>query len=409
MASSRSGSLCSSLRQAADGGLRGRRRLLPLDLAEVRRLDADALRDLADGEGPVLAAEGFAGCAEVRSKCHVYNILHTCERCLGVVRGDGAPAGVRQGCQATMADAAWWGAWGRPIHPPSSPRYPRSRPRNLSPSQAVAPATRRLPPAHCPLTLSPLPFLQHTQTRRTVPNRHSPPTVIPAKAGIQGGARPCAAHHLPPATPQPSPHMAVAPATREGGNLGWGAALRSPSPTPRHPATLPPHGRRASDPRRRESRVGRGPAQPITYPPATPQPSPHMAVAPATREGGNPGWGAALRSPSPTPRHPATLPPHGRRASDPRRRESRVGARPCAAHHLPPAPRNPPPTWPSRQRPVKAGIQGGARPCAAHHLPPRHPATLPPHDRRASDPRKRESRVAAGLRSPHKAVAQRPA
>ena len=186
-----------------------------------------------------------------------------------------------------------------------------------------------------------------------MPNRHSPPTVIPAKAGIQGGARPCAAHHLPPATPQPSPHMAVAPATREGGNPGWGAALRSPSPTPRHPATLPPHGRRASDPRRRESRVGRGPAQPITYPPpprnppptwpsrqrpakagiqggarpcaahhlppATPQPSPHMAVAPATRESGNPGWGAALRSPSPTPRHPATLPPHGRRASDPRK------------------------------------------------------------------------------------------
>ena len=194
-------------------------------------------------------------------------------------------------------------------------------------------------------------------------------------------------------------------------NPGWGAAPRSPSPTPRQPATLPPHGRRASDPRRRESRVGRGPAQPITYPPpprnppptwpsrqrpakagiqggarpcaahhlppATPQPSPHMAVAPATREGGNPGWGAALRSPSPTPRHPATLPPHGRRASDPRRRESRVGRGPAQPITYPPPPRNPPPTWPSRQRPVKAGIQGGARPCAAHHLPPATPQPSP--------------------------------
>ena len=91
--------------------------------------------------------------------------------------------------------------------------------------------------------------------------------------------------------------MAVAPATREGGNPGWGAALRSPSPTPRHPATLPPHGRRASDPRKRESRVGRGPAQPITYPPP-PRPSPHMAVAPATRESGNPGWRQACAPPT---------------------------------------------------------------------------------------------------------------
>ena len=285
-----------------------------------------------------------------------------------------------------MADAVWRGGGGAPSTS-VLPTVPPSRPRNPPPHKAVAPATRRLPPAHCPLTPSPLPFLQHTHTRRTVPNRHSPPTVIPAKAGIQGGARPCAAHHLPPATPQPSPHMAVAPATPKAGK---GGARRQ---TPRHPATLPP-------------RVGRGPAQPITYPPP--------------------------------PRNPPPTWPSRQR---PAKAGSQGGARPCAAHHLPPATPQPSPhmavaTWPSR-------IQGGARPCAAHHLPPatpqpsphmavapatreggnpgwgaalrspsptpRHPATLPPHGRRASDPRKRESRVAAGLRSPHKAVAQRPA
>ena len=334
-------------------------------------------------------------------------VQHTthCECCQSVVRGENAPAGVRQGCQATMADAAWWGGGGAPSTS-VLPTVPPSRPRNAPPHKAVAPATRRLPPAHCPLTPSPLPFLQHTHTRRTVPNRHSPPTVIPAQAGIQGGARPCAAHHLPPATPQPSPHMAVAPATREGGNPGWGAALRSPSPTPRHPATLPPHGRRASDPRRRESRVGRGPAQPITYPPpprnppptwpsrqrpakagiqggarpcaahhlppATPQPSPHMAVAPATREGGNPGWGAALRSPSPTPRHPATLPPHGRRASDPRRRESRVGRGPAQPITYPPATPQPSPHMAVAPATRESGNPGWRQACA------------PPQSRRAA-------------------------
>ena len=195
--------------------------------------------------------------------------------------------------------------------------------------------------------------------------------------------------------------------SREGGNPGWGAALRSPSPTPRHPATLPPHGRRASDPRRRESRVGRGPAQPITYPPpprnppptwpsrqrpakagiqggarpcaahhlppATPQPSPTKPS----------GWGAALRSPSPTPRHPATLPPHG--ASDPRKRESRVGRGPAQPITYPPPPRNPPPTWPSRQRPAKAGIQGGGR------------LALPPQSRRAATRVKPHRRCQGGL------------
>ena len=130
------------------------------------------------------------------------------ERCLGVVRGEDAPAGVRQGCQATMADAVWRAAW-RPIH-------------------------------------------------------LRPP------------------HGTPVASSQPSP----------------------------------PQGRRASDPRRRESRVGRGPAQPITYPPP---------------------------------------------------------------------PRNPPPTWPSRQRPAKAGIQGGGR------------LALPPQSRRAATRVKPRRRCQGGL------------
>ena len=214
--------------------------------------------------------------------------------------------------------------------PPSSPRHPPSRPRNPPPHKAVAPATRRLPPTHCPHTPSPLPSLQRTHTRRTVPNRHSPPTVIPAKAGIQGGARPCAAHHLPPATPQPSPHMAVAPATREGGNPGWGAALRSPSPTPRHPVTLPPHGRRASDPRRRESRVGRGPAQPITYPPPPRNPPPTWPSRQRPAKAGIQGGGRLA------------LPPQSRRAATrvkPRRRcqgglppKNNQRAKPCRSY-----------------------------------------------------------------------------
>ena len=129
----------------------------------------------------------------------------------------------RESRVAARRGAAW-----RPIHlrPPHGTPVASSQP---SPHKSVAPATRRLPPAHCPHTPSPLPSLQRTHTRRTVPNRHSPPTVIPAKAGIQGGARPCAAHHLPPATPQPSPHMAVAPATRESGNPGWRQACAPPT------------------------------------------------------------------------------------------------------------------------------------------------------------------------------------
>ena len=170
-------------------------------------------------------------------------------------------------------------------------------------------------------------------------------------------------------SPTDTPHPPVD--SREGGNSsGWGAALRSPSPTPRHPATLPPHGRRASDPRTTggwacwsayqvgilgsvnrcasslepPSMAGATPAAiwRTEYPLASvaaishrpmvtcvysfPMTTPYSGVAlrPASLE--NPGWGAALRSPSPTPRHPATLPPHGRRASDPRKRESRVAA-----------------------------------------------------------------------------------
>ena len=197
-------------------------------------------------------------------------------------------------------------------------------------------------------------------------------------------------------------------------------------PTPAHPrrdpATLPPQGRRASDPATATGPLPAHPKSP-TIPPTHPheenraQPTlpthrhsresgnpgggvagwrqllhpPNFPLAGSyakVSEGGNPGWGAALRSPSPTPRHPATLPPHGRRASDPRRRESRVGRGPAQPITYPPPPRNPPPTWPSRQRPAKAGIQGGARPCAAHHLPP---ATPQPSPHMAVAPATRES------------------
>ena len=227
-----------------------------------------------------------------------------------------------------------------------------------------------------------------------MPNRHSPPTVIPAKAGIQGGARPCAAHHLPPATPQPLPPTPAKagiqggarpsrhpppprnPPPTGGGVAGWRQLLH-----PRHPA----HGSYAKRLAKAGIQGGARPCAAHHLPPATPQPSPHMAVAPATREGGNPGWGAALRSPSPTPRHPATLPPHGRRASDPRRRESRVGRGPAQPITYPPPPRNPPPTWPSRQRPAKAGIQGGGR------------LALPPQSRRAATRVKPRRRCQGGL------------
>ena len=243
-----------------------------------------------------------------------------------------------------MADAVWRAAW-RPIHlrPPHGTPVASSQPSPSQGRRASDPATATGPlPAH-----------------------PKSPTIPPTHPHEEDRAQPTLPTHR---------H------SREGGNPGWGAALRSPSPTPRHP---PP-------------------------PAATPK-APHMAVAPATREGGNPGWGAALRSPSPTPRHPATLPPHGRRASDPRRRESRVGRgpaqpnpatlppprasdprnpRPAQPITYPPPPRNPPPTWPSRQRPAKAGIQGGARPCAAHHLPP---ATPQPSPHMAVAPATRES------------------
>ena len=340
------------LRQAADGGLRGRRRLLPFDLAEVRPARR---RRAARPCGTEKARSSLRRASRVARR-YAPNVMCRTYYTVGALskgrawrrrtgrRSAGLPS--HDGSRSLAGSVA----------PPSTsvlPTVPPSRPRNPPPHKAVAPATRRLPPAHCPLTPSPY-HSSNTPTRGEPcptdtphppsfprrresrvgrgpaqpityppPPRNPPPTwpsrQRPAKAGIQGGARPCAAHHLPPATPQPSPHMAVAPATREGGNPGWGAALRSPSPTPRHPATLPPHGRRASDPRRRESRVGRGPAQPITYPPP---------------------------------------------------------------------PRNPPPTWPSRQRPAKAGIQGGARPCAAHHLPP---ATPQPSPHMAVAPATRES------------------
>ena len=165
----------------------------------------------------------------------------------------------------------------------------------------------------------------------------------------------------------------------------WRAAwrpihLRPPHGTPvASSQPSPSQGRRASDPATATGPLPAHPKSP-TIPPTHPheenRAQPTLPTHRHSRESGNPGWGAALRSPSPTPRHPATLPPHGRRASDPRRRESRVGRGPAQPITYPPPPRNPPPTWPSRQRPAKAGIQGGARPCA----PPTKPS--------CSDPRK---------------------
>lgn len=63
-------------RQSPDGRLRRWRHLVPLNLAQICRLHPDALGDLADGEGSILAPSPLAGRPSMISECHVYDIVH---------------------------------------------------------------------------------------------------------------------------------------------------------------------------------------------------------------------------------------------------------------------------------------------------------------------------------------------
>ena len=66
-------------RQSPDGRLRRWRYLVPLDLAQIRRLHPDALGDLADREGSILAPSPLAGRSSMISECHVYDIVRILE------------------------------------------------------------------------------------------------------------------------------------------------------------------------------------------------------------------------------------------------------------------------------------------------------------------------------------------
>ena len=63
-------------RQAADGCLRRRRDLVSLDLAQVRRLNPNALSNLPHREGPVFLESLIANGTYKLAKCHVYYIVH---------------------------------------------------------------------------------------------------------------------------------------------------------------------------------------------------------------------------------------------------------------------------------------------------------------------------------------------
>ena len=117
-----------------------------------------------------------------------------------------------------------------------------------------------------------------------------------------------------------------------------------------------------------------------------PQPSPRMAVAPATPHSppvipAKAGIHRAGRRP-----FPSTLPPQSRRASDPALtpRHSREGGNPQGGAAS--IPLTPPPTKPSRSDPAKAGIQKRGRPLQAITHPPSQPRNPHLRGRRASDP-----------------------
>ena len=63
-------------RQSPDGRLGRWRYLVPLDLAQIRRLHPDAPGDLADGEGSIPTPSPLAGRPGMISECHVYDIVH---------------------------------------------------------------------------------------------------------------------------------------------------------------------------------------------------------------------------------------------------------------------------------------------------------------------------------------------
>ena len=237
-----------------------------------------------------------------------------------------------------MADAAWWAGGRSAAGPPCLD--PSRIPRDLS--ITVMPPT----PAHTPIVMPAKGDLCIT--------------VIPAKAGIQGEGSQVGGNCF---TLPTSPSQGVTQRSPKAGIQGGGAARGSVAPHP--PPSSPRYPRRvlATLPLTRPSRQRPGDChRPIARTPQVPY---HPSNTP-TRGG---------PCPTDTP-HPPSFP---------RRRESRVGRGPAQPITYPPPPRNPPPTWPSRQRPAKAGIQGGGR------------LALPPQSRRAATRVKPRRRCQGGL------------